>query len=230
MVAAMTKIMIRLLGTFALVAGFGLLAACGQTTNTASPAATKLSAEEMATESSWAFSASVYTYIVPDNSDYAQPTITADHGWLHLEARYNYEALETGSAWVGYNFGGGEKLAWEFTPMLGGVFGDTTGVAPGYKGSLNWWKLELYSEGEYVFDTGSSSDSFFYNWSELTLSPVDWFRFGLVTQRTRVYESDRDIQRGVLVGFTYKMVDLSGYLFNPDGDKPTFVIAIALTF
>ena len=38
--------------------------------------------------------------------------------------------------------------------MIGGVFGDTTGVAPGYKGSLSWWKLELYSEGEYVFDTG----------------------------------------------------------------------------
>ena len=38
--------------------------------------------------------------------------------------------------------------------MLGGVFGETTGVAPGYKGSLSWWKLELYSEGEYVFDTG----------------------------------------------------------------------------
>ena len=133
-----------------------------------------------------------------------QPTFTADRGWLHLEARYNYEALDTGSAWVGYNFSGGEKLAWEFTPMLGGVFGDTTGIAPGYKGSLGWWKLELYSEGEYVFDTGSSSDSFFYNWSELTLAPVDWFRFGLVTQRTRVYKTDRDIQRGVLAGFSFK--------------------------
>ena len=33
---------------------------------------------------------------------------------------------------------GGEKLAWEFTPMLGGVFGVTTGIAPGYKGSLSW--------------------------------------------------------------------------------------------
>ena len=98
----------------------------------------------------WSFSASVYTYLVPDSRDYVQPTITADRGWLHLEARYNYEDLDTGSAWVGYNFSGGEKLAWEFTPMLGGVFGDTTGIAPGYKGSLSWWKLELYSEGEYV--------------------------------------------------------------------------------
>src|SRR6187549_880377 len=103
-----------------------------------------------ADDKAWSFSASAYTYAVPDDGSYAQPTVTADRGWLHLEARYNYEALDTGSAWVGYNFSGGEKLAWEFTPMLAGVFGRTTGVAPGYKGSLNWWKFALYSEGEHV--------------------------------------------------------------------------------
>jgi hypothetical protein len=185
---------------------------------------------EEADKKLWSFSASAYTYLVPDDRDYVQPTFTADRGWLHLEARYNYEALDSGSAWAGYNFNGGEKLAWEFTPMLGGVFGDTRGIAPGYKGSLSWWKLELYSEGEYVFDTDKSSDSFLYNWSELTLSPVDWFRFGLVTQRTRLYKTDRDIQRGVLVGFTWKMMDLSAIVLNPDENKPTFVIAFALTF
>ena len=178
----------------------------------------------------WSFAASVYTYQVPDDTDYAQPTLTADHGWLHLEARYNYEALDTGSAWVGYNFSGGETLAWEFTPMLGGVFGDTTGIAPGYKGSLSWSKLELYSEGENVFDTRSTSDSFFYNWSELTLAPAEWFRFGLVTQRTRVYKTDRDLQRGVLAGFSFKKVSLSGYVLNPDENKPTLVVSFGLTF
>jgi hypothetical protein len=35
--------------------------------------------------------------------------------------------LHTGSAWVGYNFSGGEKFTWEVTPMLGGVFGHTSG-------------------------------------------------------------------------------------------------------
>ena len=150
----------------------------------------------------WSFSAAAYTYIVPDSRDYVQPTFTADRGWLHLEARYNYEDLETGSAWAGYNFSGGKKLAWELTPMLGGVFGNTTGIAPGYKGSLSWWKLELYSEGEYVFDTGDSSGSFFYNWSELTLAG-GLVPLGVVTQRTRLYETDRDIQRGLLAGVTF---------------------------
>lgn len=178
----------------------------------------------------WSFSAAAYTYIVPDGREYVQPTVSADRGWLHLEARYNYEDLETGSAWLGYNFSGGGKLAWEFTPMLGGVFGDTTGIAPGYKGSLSWWKLELYSEGEYLIDPGDASGNFFYNWSELTLAPVEWFRFGLVTQRTRAYEAEREIQRGLLVGFSCRNLDLAAYVLNADESKPTVVVAVGVSF
>jgi hypothetical protein len=179
---------------------------------------------------SWAFGASLYGYILPDSPDYLQPTVTADRSWLHLEARYNYEAPRTGSFWVGYNFSVGKELTLEFTPMLGGVFGDTTGVAPGWTGSLRWWKLDLSSQGEYVFDTRSSSDSFFYTWSELTLAPAEWFRFGLAVQRTKLYQTDLDIQRGVLVAFTYRNVDVSAYVFNPDESNPVFVLALALTF
>jgi len=203
-----------------LVAG----AAMGQVTNNA----TDLPAE--VTTNQWSFSAYVYGYLVPESRDYVNPNFTADREWLHLEARYNYEALETGSAWVGGNFSGGKDLTWEFTPMLGGVFGNTTGIAPGYKGSLNWWKIALYSEGEYVVDTGDSSGNFFYNWSELTLSPCDWLRFGLVTQRTRAYQTDRDIQRGFLVGLSYNKVDFTTYVFNPDESKPTVVVAAGVRF
>ncbi len=181
-------------------------------------------------DKAWSFGASAYTYIVPDSREYVQPTFTADHKWLHLEARYNYENLETGSAWVGYNFGGGEKLEWEFTPMLGGVFGNTTGVAPGYRGSLSWWKLGLYSEGEYVIDAGTRSGNFFYTWSELTFSPVDWLRLGLVAQRTKAYHTDLDIQRGFLVGVSYKSIDFTTYVFNLGWTDPTVVLALGVKF
>lgn len=178
----------------------------------------------------WSFSAYATTYVVPDFQEYVQPTFTADRGWLHFEARYNYENLETGSVWLGYNFSGGEKLEWEFTPMLGGVIGDTTGIAPGYKLSLTYWKLEFSSEGEFVFDTRDKEGSFFYNWSELSIAPVDWFRFGLVGQRTRAYQSDVDIQRGILVGFSHKKVDFTTYVFNLDHGKPTWVFSVGMTF
>ena len=40
--------------------------------------------------------------------------------WLaDLEARYNYEALETGSVWAGYDFNAGKKLVLDLTPMVG---------------------------------------------------------------------------------------------------------------
>ena len=181
-------------------------------------------------EPAWSFSASAYTYFVPDDREYVQPTFTADRDWLHLELRYNYESLDTASIWFGYNFSVGEEVTLEFTPMIGGVFGDVGGVAPGYKGTLAWQKLELYSEGEYVIDTSDHDDNFFYNWSELTLAPADWFRFGIVTQRTRAYESDRDIQRGLLVGFSWKNVDLSAYVLNPDEDEPVFAFAFGFSF
>ena len=181
-------------------------------------------------EKVWSFSAFASTYLVPNDQEYVQPTFSADRGWLHLEARYNYENLETGSVWVGYNFSGGKKLEWEFTPMLGGVFGNTTGIAPGYKLSLTYWKFEFSSEGEFVFDTGNSEGNFFYNWSELSVSPVDWFRFGLVGQRTRVYQTDVDIQRGLLVGFSYKEMDFTTYVFNLERDKPTWVFSAGVSF
>jgi hypothetical protein len=178
----------------------------------------------------WVFSASVMGYVVPESRDYAQPTLTADRDWLHLETRYNYENLETGSAWLGYNFGGAGNLSWEFTPMLGAVFGDTTGIAPGFKGSISWWKLELFAEGEYLFDSSHSSGNFFYNWSELTIAPVEWFRIGMVTQRTRAYHTDRDIQRGFLVGLLFKKLSLTTYVFNPDERKPTIVLGAGVEF
>ena len=180
-------------------------------------------------ENPWSFSISASTYIVPDSRDYVQPTITADRGWLHLEARYNYEAPDTGSAWIGYNFSVGDTVKFEFTPMLGGVFGDTTGIAPGYEATLSWWKIELSTEGEYLFDTRGSSDNFFYTWSELSLAPTDWFRFGGVVQRTKLYDTSFDIQRGFLVGFSYKRVDLTTYVFNP-GNDATIVVAVSVNF
>jgi len=54
--------------------------------------------------------------------------------------------------------------------------------------------------------------------------------FGIASQRTRAYESELDIQRGFLAGFTYKAFDLSAYVFNPDQADPTVVFALAIEF
>jgi len=181
-------------------------------------------------EPAWEISASLYAYSPPDSQSYLQPTIRADRGKLHLEARHNYEALDTGSVWIGYNLSFGEELKLDLTPMLGAVFGKTNGLAPGYELTLSWRKFQFYSEGEYVFDKDVSSDSYFYMWSEVTYAPVEWFQFGLVGQRTRAYQTEVDTQRGLLARFIYKKMDLTGYVFNPGTDYPTYVVSVNVSF
>ena len=197
-------------------------AVLAQTTTTTEPAAET-------DEKKWEFSLSAYTYIVEDDDDYVQPTLRADYDWLHLEARYNYEDQDTGSVWVGYNFSFGDELTLDFTPMIGGVFGRTEGVAPGYEVTLAWRGIELYSEAEFVIDTEDSSDSYFYTWSELTYSLTDWLRAGVVVQRTKAYDTDFDIQRGLMLGLTYKQLDFAVYVLNPD-DDPIVVLGISCEF
>jgi hypothetical protein len=169
-------------------------------------------------------------YVVPHAEFYASPTFTADRDWLHLEARYNYEDQYTGSAWVGYNFSFGHKLKLDITPMIGGVIGNTTGIAPGYEFSLTYKKLSLSSTGEYVFDTKDHNGSFFYSWPELTYSLMDWLRVGLVAQRTKAYHTDLDVQRGFLVGFSHKKLEFTTYVFNAGWTEPTLVFEGGINF
>ena len=124
--------------TFALAAAISL---GGTTTDVLSEEASETEDNE------WSYSLSITTYLAQHARDYANPVVSADRSWLHLETRYNYEAIKTGSIWFGYNFSFGEKLEFELTPMLGGVFGDVTGVAPGYTVSISYKAVRVIYSG-----------------------------------------------------------------------------------
>jgi hypothetical protein len=98
-------------------------------------------------EKAWEYTLSTSVYVVRNDREYVNPIFTADREWLRLEARYNYETINTGSAWLGWNFSAGEKLVLEVTPMVGGVFGNLTGVPPGYSLSLTYKQLEFFYPG-----------------------------------------------------------------------------------
>lgn len=179
----------------------------------------------------WSGSVSGAWYQLRDEADYVQPTLKADRGRLHLETRYAYEDRESLSFFGGANFEVGDgsvKLA--LTPMLGGLVGRVPGVIPALEADLNVWRIEAYGEAEYMFDLEDSSSKYFYMWSEISVWPVDWLRGGMVTQRTRVYRTERDIQRGLLVGVTFSKLEATFYLFNPGNDDRLAVLAVGLSF
>ena len=181
-------------------------------------------------EKNWECSFSTSTYLVLNGRDYANPNLVADYNWLHVEARYNYEAIKTGSIWLGYNLSFGEKLVLEMTPMLGGVFGDSTGIAPGYTLTLSYKWIELFTQGEYFIDAGTRDSNFFYTWSELSVKPAEWLRFGLVIDRTKAFGEDFDIRRGPFLGFTCKKVDFTTYWLSPGSHSSALVFAVTVNF
>lgn len=162
---------------------------------------------------SWVLSADANFYFIPDDF-FMLPVLRADKNKLHLEARYNYEERETFSAWAGYNFSGGNEFEFAFTPMLGGVVGQINGIAPGLELSLNYRGFELYSESELFLDTEFEENNYYYNWSDLSFTPNERVWFGLSAQRTRLYQTELEIQRGIFAGGAYKNWELTGYLYN----------------
>ena len=178
----------------------------------------------------WEVALAVDGYLLPDQDDYIDPTVSADHGRLHLEGRYNYENLRTGSLWIGYNISAGKKLVFHLTPMIGGVFGRTTGVAPGFEASLEYKKIKASISNEYVFDTNHKSGNFYYSWPQLSYSPREWLRVGLVAQRTKAFQTKLDTQRGFLVGLVYKKAEFTTYVFNVGWTDPSVVLEVGWSF
>ena len=178
----------------------------------------------------WSADASVTAYLVPDDHDYLQPTLSADRGRWHLEGRYNYEALNTGSAWLGWNFEGGDTWEFEFTPMFGAVFGQSRGVAPGCRFALDRGRWSFYTEMEWFLDATGRSENFFYAWSQLTYAPWDWLHVGVVGQRTRAFHTGLEVERGVLVALVRDRFELSASVFNLGWERPTVVLSLALHY
>jgi hypothetical protein len=178
----------------------------------------------------WKANVSAYLFVVPDQENFFMLMAPVDIRWFHVEARYNYEALRSGSAFAGIHAGWGDELKLKVTPMIGVVFGALDGLVPALRWTLSWWKLDLFSESEVVIDFDDETDSFFYNWSELGFTPLDWLRFGAAIQRTRVWMTSLDFERGLFVSATIRFVTVSLYEFNLGWTTPTWVGVVSAAF
>ncbi len=165
-------------------------------------------------QSRWEFSAAAYYYALPADNDILIGVFTQDLGNLHLEARYNYEDRNTASVFGGWTFSSGESFTIALTPMAGVAFGRTAGVVPALEMSLGYSMFDFYGESEYLFDVNDRSGNFFYSWLELGIAPTELLRAGLTAQRTRVFQSPLDVDRGLFAQLKPQPGTVSLYAFN----------------
>jgi hypothetical protein len=186
------------------------------------------------TSGGWSPSIYLDAYFQKGGEGLFVPTLFMDKGSLHLEGRYNYEDVDTGSLWVGWGFPFGEEgRSLRLVPMLGGVAGRTSGIAPGLEVEARWNRLSYWLEAEYVFDLESSSDSFLYTWSELTYLTLPWLWVGASVQRTRIVHSPREVDFGPMVGIGRPGApgaSLSFYAYGLARSSPSFLVTAAAQF
>ncbi len=177
----------------------------------------------------WEFGGELNAYFQEEDITFL-PVFRADKDGLHLEARYNYEDDNTISVWGGYNISGGKKLEYIFVPMIGVIAGNSSGFAPGFEMTLTMHNFELYSETEYLIDPGDDENNFFYMWSDLAWSPLEWAWVGISGQRTRVYDTGLDVQRGLFAGGGKDWWEVNAYFYNPASDDFYFIASVAVGF
>ena len=179
----------------------------------------------------WSFALSAFYIDSAGQDPYPAGTFFADREALHLEVRYNYEDLETASLFFGGTMSVGEDVALTVVPLFGLIGGNTIGVAPGAEVTIEWWRLMFYDEVEYILDAQERTDNFFYAWIEATISPTDWLRTGFVGQRTKLYDTSSDIDKGLLVEAAYRKASLGLHWFNPDRPEDrVFLLAVGYEF
>ncbi len=185
------------------------------------------------TFSKWEHSASLNFNFFQD-AYYLLPTYEVNKGHLHLAGRYNYEDINTFSGWVGYNFMGGDHLAYVITPMVGGLVGRTNAFAAGALIQLDFSRFSFYSEAEMVFDVvvdgADYFGNYFYTWTDMSYALTDWLAVGLSVQNLRTYQSSPDIQRGLLVSTSVKEIDITGYFYSSLTADPFFILTLSKDF
>ena len=193
----------------------------------------KLSAQENQVDSAdaqWRFSAWAEMFIIPGEEDFFNPTFYVRHKKLHLEARYNYEDRNTASLWAGHRFKFGKGVKFVVVPMGSIVFGNTNGLAPGLEMEIMYKKFDIYAESEYVFDFSSMDNNFFYNYSELAIRPITPLRTGIITQRTKLFETPREFQAGIFTEYYFGRCRAGVFYFSPFASNNYWIASFSVDF
>jgi hypothetical protein len=182
----------------------------------------------------WQYALYLDGYAGGDSPGYLVPTVFADRAPLHLEARYNYEDLRTASLHLGYTFPfGGESAFVKVTPMIGAVFGNTRGIAPGAEVEARWGRLAFWLEAEFLIDTGTGENDYLYTWSELDLYLVPWLWIGGSVQRMKLEATPTEVDVGPMIGVGKQGSpgwSLSFYAYGLARDAPWYLGTLAVQF
>jgi hypothetical protein len=169
-----------------------------------------------------------YCYLEKDKTSVWVPLMhyRTTRGW-YAEGRYNYEAMNTFSMYVGKEFSRKGKLSTSLTPLAGAVVGEFKGCSAGLNIAIDYRKFFFSVQSQYTMSANSNNRDFFFSWSELVYQPARWIYFGLSSQHT-YYSSinSTTFEPGAVAGFQIGKWTFPVYCFNASEEERYFVLGI----
>jgi hypothetical protein len=149
---------------------------------------------------------------------------------VFVEARFNYEYLNTGSFYVGYGFSFEHASRGKFsvTPFFGGFFGERNGVAPGYNCEYKVGNFVFASEGQFTFDTKDPYQNYFWNWANALYSVHKNIALGTSIQLSAYYRGDLIPQISPVLRFQHKWLGIDLYTYNFWEDVPIYAVGLEI--
>ena len=149
---------------------------------------------------------------------------------VYLEARYNYEYLNTGSFYAGYGFTFEHATRGKFsvTPFIGGFFGERNGIAPGYNCEYKVGKFVFASEGQYTFDSKDKYQNYYWNWANALYSVHKNIALGTSVQLSAFYRGDFIPQISPVLRFQHKWLGIDLYTYNFWEDVPVYAVGLEI--
>ena len=148
----------------------------------------------------------------------------------YAEARYNYEAMETFSLYLGRAFTGGNNLNYTFVPMLGGSMGKFKGVSTGLNIDMEYNKFFFSSQAQYSMPTNQYGQNYWYSWSEVGYQSMKWLYAGLSVQHTHDRLTGDEVQPGMMIGFTFNRFTIPVYTFDPFTNGRNFIVGFNMAW
>jgi len=141
----------------------------------------------------------------------------------YIEARGNYEAINSASLYFGKTFRKRALLSYSITPIAGLVMGRFNGGAVGANVEMDYKKISFSSQSQYTFSIENRATNFTYSWSDLTYQLKDWVSAGVSLQQTRGL-----FEKGILIRGAYKKFSIPLYVFSPSTSERYFVLGLNL--
>jgi hypothetical protein len=144
----------------------------------------------------------------------------------YIEGRFNYEALNTASVYVGKTFEKNGVLNYTITPLAGLVAGNFNGASAGLNLTADYKRLSFNSQSQYTVCAADKTDNFIYSWSDVTFRLNKWLAAGASLQQTNVYQTTGTFEKGILLRAEYKKLSFPLYIFNPATAARYFVLGV----